>query len=362
MTLLLACFLGFNGCSTDLSQAVDPINDVATVVVTVDSTVMSVGHTARVSLTAVDSAGKALTVPSVSWASLTPDLATVDSSGAVTAIQSGEAIIEGMASGDTGRVGLMVVADPDLAFNDFNTGILGPYTNPYGVDLDFVDDPTASGRGRVARFHYAATVAPGGVADQNRAIDFAYARKWGQSIYFSGEFYVPVTDLGNGETLRKLIYFQPHNDYAKYPVNGGLATGRTVVVLSGSDMIVDATYNPAPATGKNANDVRTVQTIASGIQGNKWYTLEVHQQMETSIGGTDGILQIWLNGTLVFDRNNMTWSDPNWVGDTSNGVPYDASDIYFEHFLVGQQVNAFASFDEYRYWDNVAFSTRRIGR
>jgi hypothetical protein len=362
VTLLLACFLGFNGCSADLSQAVDPINDIAAVEVTVDSTVMSVGHTARVSLTAVDSAGNALPVGSVSWASLTPDVASVDSSGAVTAIQSGEGVIEGRVSGSAGRVELTVVADPDLAVNDFNNGLLAPYTNPYGVDLDFPDDPTLSGRGKVARFHYAATGTPGGVADRNRAMDFSYARKWGESIYFRGEFYIPVTDVDAGGPLRKLIYFQPHNDYAKYKVNGGLATGRTVVVLSGSDMSVDATFNPAPQTGKNANDVRTVATIAHGIAGNKWYTLEIHQRMETAVGGTDGILQIWLDGMLVYDNKNMTWTDANWVGDTSNGVPFSASDIYFEHFLVGEQVNAWGSFDEYRYWDNVAFSTRRIGR
>jgi hypothetical protein len=58
----------------------------------------------------------------------------------------------------------------------------------------------------------------------------------------------------------------------------------------------------------------------------------------------------------------MTWSDPLWVGDTSNSVPFEASDIYFMGFLVGQQVNSHdSSFDEYRYWDNVAFSTKRIG-
>ena len=362
MTLLLACFLGFNGCSADLAQVVDPITEVAAVEVTVDSTVMSVGHTAKASLTAMDPAGNTLPVPSVSWSSLTPDVASVDSGGAVTAIQSGAAIIEGRVSGSTGRVELTVVTDPDLAVNNFNNGSLSPYTNPYDVDLDFPDDPTKSGRGKVARFHYAATVTPGGVADRNRAMDFAYPRKWGQSMYFRGEFNIPVNDLAAGETLRKLIYFQPHNDWAKYKVNGGLATGRTVVVLRGSDMVVDATYNPSPKTGKNANDVRTVETVATGIAGHKWYTLEIRQQMESSLGGNDGILQVWLDGTLVFDRKDMTWSDPNWVGDTSNGIPYSASDIYFEHFLVGEQVNAWESFDEYRYWDNVAFSTRRIGR
>jgi hypothetical protein len=363
MTFLLACFLTtFPGCSADLSQAVGPGSPVAAVAVNVDSSTLLVGHVAQVSITALDTAGHSISVPSVSWTSITPDIATVSSTGAVTAVASGEAVIEGRISGSTGRVELTVVVDPDLAANNFNNGTLGPYTNPWGVDLDFPADPTGSGHGGIARFHYAAVVAPGGVADQNRALDFIYPRRWGQSMYFRGDFYIPVGDIAVGDVLRKLIYWQPHNDYAKYTVNGGLATGRTVVLLTGSDLIVDATYNPEPGTGKNANDVRTVATVATGIEANRWYTLEVHQRMETAIGRADGILQVWLDGKLVFDKDTMTWSDPAWVGNTSNGVPFDASDIYFEHFLVGQQVNGFSSFDEYRYWDNVEFSTRRIGR
>jgi hypothetical protein len=55
----------------------------------------------------------------------------------------------------------------------------------------------------------------------------------------------------------------------------------------------------------------------------------------------------------------MTWTDPNWLTDTTKyPVPFDPADIYFEHFMVGNQVNLDqGSFDEIRYWDNVEFST-----
>jgi hypothetical protein len=84
--------------------------------------------------------------------------------------------------------------------------------------------------------------------------------------------------------------------------------------------------------------------------------------MESAIGRADGILRIWLDDNLVFESAAMTWSDPAWVGDTSYGVPFDASDIYFESFQVGDQVLWDKGyFDEFRYWDNIQFSTRRIG-
>lgn len=354
MSFLFACLLTLPSCS-DVSQALGPTDPVAAVTVRIDSTTLLVGHVAQVSITAVDSAGNSVVVSSVSWVSMTPDIATVDSLGAVTAMGTGDALIEGKVGGSIGHVQVAVRAAPDLAQNDFNTGSLGPFTNPWNVGLDFPTDPTGSDRGRVARFHY---VAAG--ADQNRAMDFAYPRRWGEPMYFKGDFFIPVADLAADNIIRKLVYWQSHSDWAKY-TNGGLATGRTVVHLEGSDLVVDATYNPAPSTGKTSDDVRTVATIATGLHGNEWYTIEVYQRMETAVGRADGVLQIWLKGESIFSNTHMTWSDPAWIGNTSGGVPFSGDDIYFEHFLVGDQVMSFSSYDEYRYWDNVAFSTRRIG-
>lgn len=257
-----------------------------------------------------------------------------------------------------GGVAVTGVNAAHLARNDFNDSTLKPFTNPWGVDLDFPRDPTGAGKGRVARLRYV-----GKNTDQNRAIAFTYPRRWAEPIYFKGEFYIPLDDLGTDDFIRKLVYWQSHSDYAKYTTNGGLASGRTVVHLAGSDLRVDATFNPAPRTGRKADDVRTFATIATGMKGNKWYTLEVFQQMESAIGRTDGVLRIWLDGEEVFSNSTMAWSDPAWVGNRSNRVAFSASDIYFEHFLVGDQVNWHGgSFNEYRYWDNVEFSTRRVGR
>ncbi len=358
MSLLLAClFSTLPGCSPDVSRSVGPESPVAAFAVLVDSSTLRVGHLAQASIAATDMEGKAVQ-PAVAWTSLTPDIAAVSTSGMVTAIASGEAIIEGNVAGSTARGKLTVFAQPDLASHNFNDGTLGAFSNPSKLDLDFPSDPTSSGRGKVARFHY-----KGSYGDQNRSLEFTHARRWGEPIYFRGEFFLPLDDLGAHGIIRKLIYWQSNRDYGKYPGNGGLATGRTVVLLSGTDLVVDATYNPAAGTGKSSDDVRTVATLADGLRGNTWYTLEVYQRLESAIGRADGVLQVWLDGKLVFNSSTMTWSDPAWVGDMSSGVPFDAADIYFKHFRVGDQVNwNEGSFDEFRYWDNVEFSTHRIDR
>jgi Big-like domain-containing protein len=317
--------------------------------------VLSVGSVAHLSATALDSAGNVIPATGIEYTALNPDIATVGSNGVITTLQQGLASFRASAGSKSAETYVSIQAR-DPVFHDFNDGTIGPYVNPTGLDLDFPLDPTGSGRGRVARFHY-----KGGFGDTGRELEWTFARRWAQPVYFKGQFYVAVSDLAANSVIRKLVYFLMHKNYGWYPGDGGLATGRTVVVLSGNSLVVDATYNPDPSTGKSSDDVRTVRNIAEGMQGNRWYTLEVYQRLESAIGLNDGVLQVRLDGVLLFDDNTMTWTDPAWVGDMKYGVPFPAADIYFEHFRVGDQVNwNEGSFDEYRYWDDVQFSSRPL--
>ncbi|HEX2693791.1 MAG TPA: Ig-like domain-containing protein, partial [Gemmatimonadaceae bacterium] len=350
--VILACIAILPACSADSAGTVDPPRQIASVVVNADSSAMAFGHIAHVSVLARDAGGETVPAPDVQWTTSNPDIATVSATGDVNAVGLGVVTIGATVAGLSASTDLTIVSGPPEAFHNFDDGTLGAFINRADSDLDFVDDPTGAGRGKVARFHYQGTL------DINRSLEFRYVRRYGEPIYFKGDFYLPLTDLGQGEVIRKLIYWQSHKNWGKYPPDGGFGTGRTVVVIIGSDLIVDATYNPAPSTGLGPDDVRTNQIVAQGMQGNRWYTLEVYQVMETAIGRADGVLRVWLDGTLVFDRANMTWTDPNWLTDTKYGKLFDPADIYFEHFLVGNQVNRdTGSFDEIRYWDNVELST-----
>ncbi len=346
---------GVQACSPDQAGTVAPAARIVSITVRSDSTVMAVGHVAQVSVIARGSAEETLAEPEVAWTTSNPDIATVSPTGVVDAVGLGVVTIEAKVADLTARTDLTIVAGPDAASHDFNDGTLGAYINRAATDLDFLFDPTGAGRGKVARFHY-----EGSNGDINRSLEFRHVRRYGEPIYFKGDFYIPIADLSTPAIIvRKLIYWQSHKNWGKYPPDGGFGTGRTVVVLLGSNLVVDATYDPAPQTGKSANDVRTSVIAAQGMKGNTWYTLEVYQHMESAIGRADGVLQVWLDGNLVFSKSDMTWTDPNWLTDTAKyPVPFDPADIYFKHFLVGNQVNLDqGSFDEIRYWDNVEFST-----
>jgi Bacterial Ig-like domain (group 2) len=338
-----------------------PVSPVAVVAVALDSTTLGIGHAAKATAVAKDAGGNVIPGQAVIWASLSPTIATVSSTGAVMAIAPGSATIKGTISGTSGSASVTVVQFSDsviLVSHDFNDGTIGPFNNNAGTDLDFVDDPTSpvSSRGKVARFYYLRPTTDGSVRDVNRSIEYVQPQRYGQSMFFKGDFYIPVDDLGNGLTSRKLLYFFPHVDFKKY---GGIGseTFWTVITAQGSTLQLDVTSTRQDGT--NGGFAVNLGTIAPRT----WYTLEIEQRMNSSISATDGIVRVWLNGALLYENTTVTWTDPNWLGNTVAGAQVlDPTDVYFERFDFGDQVNSRYTYNEYRYWDNVAFSSKRIGQ
>lgn len=331
---------------------------VATVAVAIDSTTLLVGHVSHAVASARDASGNTIVGPTVTWTSLAPSVATVSSSGAVTAVAEGSAVIRATVSGIAGTDSLLVVVPPDLASQNFDGGSVSPYVNFWDPvvggngDVDVVGDPTGAGKGKVARFHYAGTN-----QDRNRFLQYAHRIGFGTTIYSRGEFYLDVADLGDGFIARKLIYYLPHEDYVKY--GGNVPAFFAMVGSQGHRLGVLTGYVPADGSPV----VENYAVIDSVLLPRTWYTLETQLTPETSIGVGNGIFRVWLNGTLMYEKTNTKWSDPAWIGKPmTNGSPLELQDVYFERVEVGEQVNYnIGSFDEYRYWDNVAFSTKRIG-
>jgi uncharacterized protein YjdB len=98
-----------DGVLTVGSVAVVPVA-VATVTSTVASTSLSPGQTTQATAVARDASGNLLTGRTVTWSSLNPTIATVSSSGLVTAVAAGSATIRATVETINGDVGLTVVA------------------------------------------------------------------------------------------------------------------------------------------------------------------------------------------------------------------------------------------------------------
>src|SRR5204863_239008 len=85
---------------------------VASVAVTPASATIQVGQTQQLAATLKDASGNTLSGRAVSWSSSNSSVASVSSSGLVTGIAAGSAVITATSEGKSGRATLTLVAPP----------------------------------------------------------------------------------------------------------------------------------------------------------------------------------------------------------------------------------------------------------
>ncbi|HEY4320644.1 MAG TPA: Ig-like domain-containing protein [Gemmatimonadales bacterium] len=104
-TMMLA--IGCGSSSTDGSGNTSPVS-VATITITGSPGVISVSQTAQLTATLHDSANNFLTGRTISWGSSAPSIATVSSTGLVTAVSAGAVRITAASGGSSGTADLTI--------------------------------------------------------------------------------------------------------------------------------------------------------------------------------------------------------------------------------------------------------------
>ena len=327
------------------------ISPVAIVSVALDSTSLTIGHSATASAFAKDSAGNLITGLPITWASESPAVATVSSTGTVTAITAGSATIQATVSGKAGSASLTVgdtetgVAPPNLSFHDFNDGTKGPYAHT--ADVDFPDDPTGSGRGKVARMFYnPAQDLLQSSNDEYIAYDAGASHlRYGKTIWMKGEFYTPYpgTAVKAGHRRKLIDYWGGGVRMTLYRADA--YNGQLRLWLSCVDWM-------------NGSSQETVTEVTGiNLADDTWHTIEVKMVTNSADNIRDGVVEIYINGA----------ASPNYTRNTGLGWITEkySGGSYFNFYRAGEQLTSDAGhplYTEYRYWDNVGFSTSRIGR
>jgi hypothetical protein len=232
--------------------------------------------------------------------------------------------------------------DTVLATHDFRDGTFGPFGIWNDSDVTIVSDPTGAGRGKVARVHFSNVGQPN-TYDVNRHIGYEKPDGigLGESIFFRGDLYLPPginTDPQFAQ--RKLLYYMRHDE--TFP---GFWS---VVTLFGTNLQVTNGYVPQDKNSTYEVMTPELATLSTG----RWYKLETQLTLNSKPSASDGIFRLWLDGVLLYENTNLRWSDPAWA--------VKPGDQKFQSFRVGQQVNSAGRYDEYRYWSNVTFSTKRL--
>ena len=101
-----------NPPSQPTSPSPPPTPTTSSVVVTLDSLSMVIGHTSQANAVAKDAQGNVLSGKTATWSSLNPSIATVSSSGVVTAKAAGPASIQATIDNVNGSAALVVNAPP----------------------------------------------------------------------------------------------------------------------------------------------------------------------------------------------------------------------------------------------------------
>jgi hypothetical protein len=349
---------------------------VATIDVVLDSTSLGIGHSARAVATVMDSAGNLIAGRTITWASLSPTVATVSSSGMVTAVAAGSATIEAAVSGISGSASLAVAGAPatgTLAFHDFNDGTRGPFVISSASNVDFPDDPTGTGHGKVARILFAPTEANRSNEQYLSYITHDNARiRYGRTIWFKGDVYLPSNPLNDPNwragDLRKILDWQGASD------DGWTGGGARWILTKGFD---NQTNQPClsvtverQATVNGLQVPNTEQYFGQFAQDkfgfDTWHTIEVRLITNSANGVADGSLAFWLdNNTDTPDfvtPSTLNFINESWAPLGNDGLPRVGS--YFSALQVGSQLSNATPLplnQEYRYWDNITFSTTRVG-
>jgi len=330
-----------------------PVTPVLTdIIVTPASTSLDVGNTQQFTAVAKDQNGNTMSGVAFSWTSSNTNVMTV-SNGLVRAVAVGAAVLR-VSSGTVRDSAAVTVtqapppgsyATPDIAFTNFDAGNSAPFTTASGgttgnTDIVIMNDPTGQFSGKVAqiRFLRGSTTAS---ADVNRALRYAASPGvgYGQTIYTRGHVLIPTPAANMANAQRKLFYFQrTRNDgdaFLFLKAEGSPSPGKQELKV---ELPKCPTNNQVLSAGEISFDRKT--------------SIEIQMTVNSAPGANDATLRVWVDGVMTLNRQDVCTM-------RAGTAPYTV-------FLYGQQTQHIFSdlsitFSEYRYWDNLAISTKRIG-
>ncbi|HEV2146410.1 MAG TPA: Ig-like domain-containing protein [Longimicrobiaceae bacterium] len=336
----------------------------------VTSAVLEPGESLQ--LRVVDAAAK-----TVRWSSSNPAVATVTTSGVVTAIDSGSALISATAGRADGTARVTVEeedapAPPQVAGgtlisgHDFNDGTWGPFPRPRRgnpADYSIVNDPTGSGRGKVARLHYHRDAASDPELDKNRAfkpsdhtrgLTGPDGQSFGDTGYFKGDVYIEKGSMSGylPQYDQRKLFYPKFGDWT----NGGLRHDWSLILWgrkdgSGMDLLV------VSGTRGSAGypEYRKFDYGVAPVRWNTWHTVESEWRLN-DVGQANARLRVWLDGRLVYERTNFMMVAPH---PTNPRAYYYLYEVEVGDQQQGNTSSSQSLFNSYRFWDNIQFRTAR---
>jgi len=370
---------------------------VASATVTLASSTLNPGQTTQATATTRDANGNILSGRAIAWSTNNSLVATVSSTGVVTAVASGSAQIVATSEGKSGNAPLTVQSTPPpppggtlLFEEDFeNTSIAsrGWYDNT-SIQLSTTEHIAGSNSSAQYRFLAGATTPMSGNAQRHKftpsnsfylSYYVKYSTNWVGSgkAYHPHEFYAMSNLDGDWDG--------PSNAYMTVYVeqnyqNGGkpamyIQDNKSINTTSGSlpNNLVGVTENRS-TSGCNGISESAWSVVscfnappwynAKGMIGpvafqpspgtgykNNWNFVEAYFQLNTivnGIGQANGVIQYWFNGSLIIDRHDVLYR--------TGAHPT----LQFSQFLIAPYIGDGSPVDQSMWVDNLRVATARI--
>ncbi|PYO76462.1 MAG: hypothetical protein DMD63_14435 [Gemmatimonadetes bacterium] len=312
---------------------------VASVSVTLGSSSLNPGLTTQATATTRDANNNILTGRAIVWGSSNQLVATVSTSGLVTAVAVGTAQITATSESQSGSAGLSVVAVPpppppgsvepagmtpitERPFSALNEAGWTDQASPY---LTIVSDATApkSPPGVIQMLF------PAGFLDgSSPAVSEAVLGTRYRTIYVSFWMKYSSNWIGHDTGTNKILHFWVGGVNRIYNLVQGVGTGPLVASVDVQGVITGGQYDGG-TNGKFAPNLGVPGIIPRG----QW----VHWEMVftgNTAGNADGTIEWWLDGAKLgsyggvqFVSGNALWESmewsPTWGGNSGIRVPAD---------------------------------------
>ncbi|HKR09487.1 MAG TPA: Ig-like domain-containing protein [Gemmatimonadaceae bacterium] len=296
-----------------------PPPTVSSIAVSPSSSSIQTGATVQLSAVARDASGNTISGQTFSWASSNNSVATVSSSGRVTAVAVGTANVSATIGSVSGSAAITVTAPPpppppgsspepgagDVVMwqDDFNKSTLSELVAPYakaGTQQLITDGHS----GQAIRFPYTAGSWDNLIEKSFNVTTDIYFRYWYRLS--------PGADpTCGGQGPSGFKWFMPWRvtTTLRYTMGVGNLQGgpsgftNTGLEFSAHDNTSSSEPNPFM---QNINKSKTFKTTADG----QWHEYTLHV-----VTGNGGYEQIWIDGLLVLDNSAYHYDhDPNGIG------------------------------------------------
>jgi hypothetical protein len=303
-----------------------PPAPVASVTVSPATSSLQVGSTAQLTAVTRDANGNVLTGRPVTWTSNITTIATVSTSGLVSALVVGSATITATSGSASGTASITVVAQSGstpIFTEDFESGTLSKWNESNSTTQAVISDPTnAHSGGKFMRMTYGINGGDGGWLNKYLAPGFTqlYVRYYARfsTNFIGGTKLVALRGgpLGQpGGALGRAGICPTGRDSYTADLVTQFAGGDpypTKMYVYWQDMWADSNgqcwgrYGPTPSTWPYFTPM---PEMSKGV----WHKIELTAKANSSATAADGVIRFWIDGVKYGEWTGIRFGDPAYV-------------------------------------------------